>query len=371
MKLENNSNTEIAAKASFSEIRYAQCWEDADILLEGLDVQEGDVCVGIGSAGENCLSLLSRHPRRVIAVDMNPAQLACIELRVAGYKCLEHNQFLELIGSRPSTDRIALFNRCRPHLSEASSRFWQKNLKSVAEGIGSAGKFERYFSVFRNYVLPLIHRRATVFSLLQGGDGQQCARFYDTIWDNRRWRLLFRVFFSRWMMGRLGRDPSFFSYVEGAVADKILTRTRHALRELDPGSNPYLHWILTGTHGDVLPHALRPENFETIRDNIDRLEIRLGTLEDVLETEGPQSLDRLNLSDIFEYMSEAVCRDVLEKILISTRRGGRLAYWNMLAPRCCPTEWGDRVLRRQKLGDRLLQEDKAFFYSAFIVEEVL
>src|SRR4051812_36270859 len=31
--------SEISAKADFSIIRYAQCWEDADILLEALSVE--------------------------------------------------------------------------------------------------------------------------------------------------------------------------------------------------------------------------------------------------------------------------------------------------------------------------------------------
>ena len=60
----NQINTEIASKASFDKIRYAQCWEDADILLEGLNIQEGDVCIGIASAGENCLSMLTKIPRK-------------------------------------------------------------------------------------------------------------------------------------------------------------------------------------------------------------------------------------------------------------------------------------------------------------------
>ncbi len=365
------AETEIAARASFDAIRYAQCWEDADILLRGLEVQEGDTCLSIGSAGDNSLSLLTRHPKRVIAVDMNPAQLACIALRVAAFKCLEHHELLELVGSRPSERRVALFERCTAHLADPYRSFWRNRLDRVAEGIGAAGKFEHYFSLFRRYAVPLIHRPGTVQRLLAGGDREERARFYDTTWDTLRWRLFFRLFFSRWLMGRLGRDPSFFAYVEGSVAERILARTRHALRELDPGNNPYLHWILTGRHGVALPHALREENFLTIRNNIDRLEIRHATLESVLDEEGPGSVDRCNLSDIFEYMSEEAAAQVLARVVSVTRSGGRLAYWNMLVPRRCPAEWSDRVRRREDLGERLLLEDKAFFYSAFIVEEIL
>jgi S-adenosylmethionine-diacylglycerol 3-amino-3-carboxypropyl transferase len=364
------TETEIAGKASFEKIRYAQCWEDADILLEGLDIQEGDVCLGIGSAGDNCLSMLTRNPAKVIAVDMNPAQLACIELRVAGFKRLRHRELLELIGSRPSERRLELFAQCENELSKEALLFWREHQDDIENGIGSAGKFERYFALFRKYVIPLIHSEKQVNRLLQGGETEDCRGYYDVHWDSWRWRMLFKVFFSRWMMGRLGRDPAFFTYVEGSVADRILSRTRHALRELNPGDNPYLQWILTGTHATALPHALRAENFESIRNNIDRLELRLGTLESALETEGSKKIDRLNLSDIFEYMSREMTEKVIDQILHSTRRGSRLAYWNMLAPRYSPDAWSDRIIRLRDLGDSLLLKDKAFFYSAFIVEEV-
>src|SRR5437762_11455960 len=94
--------SEIARKADFSVVRYAQCWEDADVLLAGLDVQPGDVCVSVASAGDNTLALLTRSPSRVVALDLNPAQLACLALRVAAYRGLSHPELLELIGSTPS-----------------------------------------------------------------------------------------------------------------------------------------------------------------------------------------------------------------------------------------------------------------------------
>src|SRR5687768_3813362 len=104
--------SEIANKADFSTIRYAQCWEDADILLEALDVQPGDVCVSIASAGDNSIALLARAPKRVVALDLNPAQLACVALRVAAYKELSHPELLELVGSTPSKRRDELYRRC-------------------------------------------------------------------------------------------------------------------------------------------------------------------------------------------------------------------------------------------------------------------
>jgi S-adenosylmethionine-diacylglycerol 3-amino-3-carboxypropyl transferase len=150
--------------------------------------------------------------------------------------------------------------------------------------------------------------------------------FYTRHWDNWRWRLLFRLFFSRTVMGRMGRDPSFFQYVEGTVAERILARTRYALTELDTADNPYLQWILTGRHMTALPFALRPENFDAIRTNLNRLEWHCRPIEDFLGEIGDDAIDRYNLSDIFEYMSTENYAQLLERLVRSGRTGGRLAY---------------------------------------------
>jgi S-adenosylmethionine-diacylglycerol 3-amino-3-carboxypropyl transferase len=362
--------SEAAARADFGAIRYAQVWEDADVLLAALEVQPGDVCLSIASAGDNAVALLTKDPARVIALDLSPAQLACLELRVAAYKTLRHGELLELIGSRPSNRRTELFDRCQPVLGQAAREFWHSRRPDIERGIGSLGKFERYFELFRTRVLPLVHSRPTVLQLLERKPLEDRRRFYQDRWDNWRWRLMFRVFFSRPVMGRLGRDPEFFRYVDADVAGSILQRTRHALTELDPSDNPYVHWILTGTHGTALPCALRPEHFETIRSRIERLEWCGQSLEEFLASCPDAALDRLNLSDVFEYVSLDHYHRTLELIVRRSRRGARLAYWNMLAPRRRPDSLGDRLRPLEELAGRLHLEDKAFFYSALRVEEV-
>ena len=362
--------TEVAKRAEFSAIRYAQCWEDADVLLAGLAIRPGDTCVGIASAGDNCLAMLTHDPARVIAVDLNPAQLACVELRVAAYRSLEHPELLRLIGSRPGDDRQALYQRCRSLLSDDARRFWDAHAAEITTGIGSAGKFERYFVTFSRRILPLVHRRATVDALLEQRDHAGRLEFHNKRWNTWRWRMLFAIFFSRFVMGRKGRDPAFFRYVKGSVADRIRARATFALTELDPAQNPYLRWILCGSHSDALPLALRAEHFNTIRNRLDRFSWRLSTMEDTLDSLGPASFDRFNLSDIFEYLVPDVYRKVLQRIIRAGRPGGRLLYWNMLVPRSRPDDLADKLILREELGRELLAVDKAFFYSAVVVEEL-
>lgn len=364
-----------AARADFSFLRYAQCWEDADVLLEALDIGPGHVCLSIASAGDNALSMLSRGPERVVAVDMNPAQLAAVALRVSAYRNLSHPELLQLIGSRGSgatTDgsvRATLYQRCRPDIGDQARAFWDARPALVAAGIGGVGKFENYFRVFRTRVIPLVHSRQRIEELLTPKPSGERERFYSDHWNNRRWKILFRVFFSRAVMGRLGRDPAFFDYVEGSVSDRILRRVRHALTVLEPANNPYVGWILTGTHGAALPHALREENFDAIRRNLDRLECHEGTIDGLLDARPDLRFDRYNLSDIFEYMSEDVTTGLLTRLVDASNDRARLAYWNMLAPRSRPESMRDCLIPLADLAARLHLEDKAFFYSRFVLEE--
>ncbi len=367
-------STEISQHADFSGIRYAQCWEDADVLLRGLDIRSGDTCLSIASAGDNTLALLTADPARVVAVDLSAAQLACLRLRMSAYRALSHDELLELVGSRPSSRRPALFARCRSAggLDRDTAAFWDGRPELIRAGIGSAGRFERYFEIFRRWVLPLVHGRRTVGELLRPKSPDERADFFASEWNTRRWRLLFRLFFSRWTMGRLGRDPQFFRYVEGSVADHLMSRVKHALCVLDPASNPYLHWILRGTHGDALPLALRPEYFRTIRDRLDRVEIYHGSIESCLdEARGGPRFDRFNLSDIFEYMSPDAGAVLLRRIASAARPGAHLLYWNMLAPRSRPPSLSREIEPLEALSRELHADDRAFFYSRVVLERII
>ncbi|ADV66817.1 DUF3419 family protein [Deinococcus maricopensis] len=364
--------SEILTRAKFDQVRYAQVWEDADTLLAALDVQPGDTVLSIASAGDNALALLTRDPAWVVAVDLSAAQLHCLALRVAAFRALEHAELLELVGSVPSDRRAALYARCRPHLDDAARAFWDARPDGVAAGIGTGqvGKFERYFDLFRRRVLPLLLSRADIRDLLTPHNEAERHAFYARRVDTWRWRLLFRLFFSRAVMGRLGRDPAFFRYVQGSVAGRIQARAQHAMTALDPSANPYLQWIVTGTHARALPLWLRAEHFGTIRDRVDRLTWRQASVEAYLSEAGPRSIDRFNLSDIFEYMSEDATGALLARLADAGRPGGRLAYWNLLAPRSRPEALAGRLGPLTDLAATLHAGDKAFFYDRLVIEAV-
>jgi S-adenosylmethionine-diacylglycerol 3-amino-3-carboxypropyl transferase len=361
---------EIETKADFSGIRYAQCWEDADILLEALGVQPGGSYVSIASAGDNVLALLSRDPARVTAIDLSPAQAACLELRVAAFRELDHPELLEFMGSVASVRRLDLYDRCRCRLRPVLRRFWDDRRGQLRNGIGAIGKLERFLAAIRRYLVPLVHPRSRIERLFHARPRSGRTQFYHACWNNRRWRWLFRAVLSQGIVGRFGRDPHFFDYAEERLPGHLLRRAEHALTALDPCDNPYLQWMLLGGHRSALPYALRPEHFDAIRRNLNRLEVRVQSLEDYLGTARPRGLDGFNLSDIFEYMAPAACERLFEHVVASGRKGARLAYWNLLAPRRRPERLRDRLRPLEGLASDLHSRDKAFFYSTLRVEEI-
>jgi S-adenosylmethionine:diacylglycerol 3-amino-3-carboxypropyl transferase len=359
----------IEGRVALDLIRYGNCWEDPDILCAALRPRPGTRILSIASAGDNTLALLAAGAE-VVAADLSMAQLSCLELRCAAFRRLEHAEVLAFLGIRPADDRWSTYFRLQGDLSQPCQNFWRERPRVIANGIIHAGKFEAYFALFRTRILPLIHSRRTIARLLQAKDAESRRRFYDGTWNNRRWNWLFRLFFGRLVMGRLGRDPEFFRYVEGSVSDRVLQRAEYALTVLPTHENPFLDYIVTGNYERQLPCYLQPERFDAIRNGLDRLTLFHGPIEEAGRIHRQSGFDGFNLSDIFEYLDPATSHEIYAQLAALAKPGARLAYWNAFVPRCCPPELTHRVTPLTGLAERLFAQDRAFFYSSFWVDEV-
>lgn len=116
---------ELTKKVDFNIIRYANCWEDADILLQGLSPAAGTKILSIGSAGDNSFALLATHPAIVVAVDINRIQLHLIELKKAAIQALDYAEVLQFLGFEPSSQRLKMFNSFKAGLSTEARAYWE------------------------------------------------------------------------------------------------------------------------------------------------------------------------------------------------------------------------------------------------------
>lgn len=367
----NVVNERIEDRARFDLIRYANCWEDADILLAALAIKPDGTYLSVCSGGDNTLSILSCKPAMVIAGDISRVQLACLDLKKAAFLNLDYEEMLRFLGLKETTDRKKIYRLISGSLSAPFRAFWDSYPEGIEQGIIHIGKFEDYFKIFRTWILPLIHSHSDIAELLRPKKLAERQKFYHYRWDTNIWRLIFKLFFSRTVMGRLGRDPEFFRYVEGDVAGQLLQRAEYALTVLPTHNNPHLEYILTGNFSRALPHYLRPEHFQEIREGLERLVFFGGGMTEALEAHRELRFDGYNLSDIFEYMSYGDYLQHLDRLIAGSKPGGRLVYWNMLADRVPPGRYQDRLVSLEERARELFQQDKAFFYKAFRIEAVL
>jgi S-adenosylmethionine-diacylglycerol 3-amino-3-carboxypropyl transferase len=349
-------------------VGYAQCWEDPRLLIEALEPAPGKRILSIASAGDNSFAL-ALAGAEVDAIDLSAPQLALCELKLAG-GALSYGAYRELLGLTPG-DPLARYRELRDDLSPMARAWWEEHPDMLRAGVLDQGRFERYLAIFRERLLPLMHRRSTVHAWFDLPDVPSQRRYYRDVWDGRRWRGLFKLFFSRRVMAWRGRSPEQFAHVEGEVSAVFLRRAQRVLTELPLRDNGYVQWMLTGAYVDpsALPAYLTPEGHARLGEIRQRIRLIHAPLEVHLGgAVGPYH--GFNLSDVFEYLSPEQSEALYRQIVARSAPGARVAYWNLLVPRERPVGLASRVVPEHALGAALHARDRAFVYGAFRVEVV-
>jgi len=364
----------------FEKLLFAQSWEDPELDIEALQIQPSDRILVVTSGGCNALSLLTTGPREMIAIDMNPVQSWLMELKLAGIRTLSHDEYLRLLGVRfleePSPNHntsIEVYGKVRGDLSPAARSFWDCNQKMISHGVLQSGRYELYLRVFRR-LLRAIQGGATVRELMnQSLDMQQ--NFYHSQWDRTAWRLFFRIFFSRQVLGGRGLDPEFFKYVEsiGPFGEHWRRLAEHVLTDLPIRDNYFVAQICFGSYLNrtAVPRYLHPRYFETLKHHAGRVRIITEELEKFLRKTDSECVDKFALSNVFEWVDEPNFHQMLLYIWRVATPGAKLCYRNLLVRRECPDTLHAKLRSYHDLAQQLLWRDRSFVYNNFVIERVI
>ena len=150
---------------------YNTCWEDPRLDRQALAIGPDDRILAISSAGCNVLDYALDEPREIVAVDLNPRQNALVELKQAGIRALEYDEFFCLFGRGHLPSWHARYQRLlRPQLSAWAQRYWDSHGRYFAHAgrrgfffRGTAGGVARLLNVYIDHIARV---RPTVTSLL-------------------------------------------------------------------------------------------------------------------------------------------------------------------------------------------------------------
>lgn len=317
-------------------IKYSNCWEDAYLLQEALQVNEQSSVLSIASAGDNSLFLCSFQPAAMHCIDTNKEQLYLTQLKEQSIKHLDYENFLALLGFGLSPDRFKIYDTIKNYLPIDAQHYFEKHKNLIEEGIIHQGKFEKYFQLFAKRILPLIHNKKRIALFVQIKTAEDQKEFFEKKWKNWRWRLLFRIFFSKTLMSLLGRDKEKFEHVEQSIGQRILKRTETHFKSTAVFENYLLDYCLYGFFKSMMPPYAQAQNFQCTKKwlQVNEIKYSASSFADCIKLSGDANC--FNLSNIFEYVS---ANDFEKQIVDMTNKlqpNARLLYWELFNERNMP-----------------------------------
>ena len=343
-----------------SYIHYSNCHEDAQFVLSHVKNQPKRI-LSIASALDNALALLLTGAEEVVAIDSNPTQIHLCALKKLAIQRLEYEEFLILLGINAG-DSLAVYQKIKGELEVETRRYFDDRAYLIADvKLVHCGRFEYYFSIFKNKILPLIHTEDRIEKFMTAQTQEEQSSFYQEVFCNRRFRCMFKLFFSEWVMKKLGRDKDYFKYNEAPLADTLKGKFEQGIYHNLNRENPYLQYVVCNEFRE-LPLYLHKENFQIIKERIERLHIQKTDFYAEIQRceKTSEKYDFMYLSDIFEYMSEDTTRALSAGIYNALNENGQALFFNMMNDRRLSSS--EAMPFKEKKLDQT--HDRAFYYTA-------
>ena len=367
----------------FEGLVYAQIWEDPEVDLAALELGPRSRMVTIASGGCNAMSYLVANPMQIQAVDLNPAHVALLKLKLTAARQLpDYGSFRCLFAGKADTDNLALYRRyVAPYLEPQVRDYWAGRDMAGRRRISMFGR-----NLYRHGLLGRTIQLGHAVCRLHGKRPQRMLEA-TTIADQRRVfeDELAPVFESRLVRKiadlpatyfGLGIPPAQFDALkadaEGGLAALLRARIERLACDF-PIEENWFAWQAFGRRypgdGRGLPPYLRPENFAALRARVDRVAIEQITFTDFLRRQDGQTVDAYVLLDAQDWMSHAQIAALWEQINRTARPGARVIFRTAgeetILPHMLPASllepWAYDEQRSQELHAR----DRSAIYGGF------
>lgn len=326
----------------FSGLVYPQIWEDPDVDMAGMELAEGQALVCIGSGGCNMLAYLSRHPKSIDVVDLNPHHIALNKLKVAAFRALPgHSDVVRFLATENASGNVEAFDAMiGPALDDATRQYWQKRkwngqrrIDVFERNIYRTGLLGRFIAV--GHLLARLHG-VKLADLAQAKSVREQRQFFDT-----QIAPLFDKPLIRWLTSRksslfgLGIPPQQYDELATLAADgSIAPVLRQRLEKLTchfPLKDNYFAWQAfirryAKPEEGSLPTYLKPEHYPAIRENAGRVQVHHATFTELLATKSAGSVDRYVLLDAQDWMNDQQLNDLWTEISRTAAPGARVIF---------------------------------------------
>ncbi|MFP4098378.1 MAG: DUF3419 family protein [Alphaproteobacteria bacterium] len=327
--------------ALFSGFVYPQIWEDPEVDIEAMELNENSRIMTICSGGCNMLNYLTENPSSVTAVDLNPAHVALGRLKIAALKHLpDYESFFLFFGCADDARNIENYDKyIAPYLDQFSRDHWEKIVVPHGRRINMFKKNIYRYGLLGKF-FGMVHRVAKLY----GQDPRDIlkARTMEEQRDlfERTLAPLFEKKFVKMMCGKpeslygLGIPPAQFDDLNetarGDMASLLKARLERMACQFPIESN-YFAWQAFNRGYDrennvAVPRYLKEENYKTLKANADRARVVHSTITEFLDSQPAGSLDRFVFLDAQDWMNDEQLNELWSAVLRAADDGTRVIF---------------------------------------------
>lgn len=341
-------------------------WEDPRSDIKALKIKSGDTVMSITSGGCNTIEFLLQDPATIYSIDINPVQSWLMDLKLKAIQHLEYDEFKSLMGLSAHENAGKIYTEIANTLAPDSRLFWDQNLSVIKKGLTMSGKYEKFVKI-AGKVLKIIQGKKIVEGVFEHNTLEEQALYFNDRFDTRRFRLVFKLLFNKWMLAKRGLDSDYFHFDDGSqsFAESFYHRTKKVLSDIPVNDNYFLALYLEGTYRteSSVPNYFKQENFRLLKERIDRINIVTKDAKEWMKTIPENSIDCFSLSNICELKSERDTASLFQEVVKVGKDQGRICFRNLMVPREVPPELRNLIQKDTELSDKLFSEDRSFVYG--------
>ena len=375
----------------FDAFVYNQIWEDPQVDVQALQLNENSRILTISSGGCNALNYLLETPESITAVDLNRHHIYLLNLKIAALKFLpSHTSFFNFFGFGKNAGNVEDYQKyIAPHLDSETKKFWENNtfFGSLLHGkridfFQNGGLYEHS----RNgYFLRFFHRAAHLF----GGKPEEILKAQTVPEQEYLFQKHIAPFFDNFFIKFVGKLPvtMFGLGVPPQQYEELKKDLREGVNIIDiykertkrlavgfPIDDNYFAWQAFARKYDTenrraIPDYLRVENFEKLKANAGKIITKIGSVTEEIGQNPKNTFNRFIFLDAQDWMNAETLTELWTAIAEKGEKGARIIFRTASAfspiETNLPKQLRERFDYEEDFSKELFKQDRASIYGGF------
>ena len=326
---------------AFSGFVYPQIWEDPEVDIPAMKIDNTTRIMTICSGGCNMMNYLTESPASVTAVDLNPAHVALGRLKIAALKHLpDYESFFLFFGCADDPKNIENYDKyIAPHLDKFTRDYWEKKVVPHGRRINMFKKNIYRFGLLGKFI-GTVHRVSKIYGknprdILKARTMEEQKVIFD-----RTLAPLFEKKFVKMMCNKpeslygLGIPPAQFDELNESAKGDMASLLKARLERMAcqfPIEDNYFAWQAFNRGYDrenkrAVPRYLKEDNYETLKANIANASVVHSTITEYLDGQGADSVDCFVFLDAQDWMNDDQLNELWSAVLRSATDGARVIF---------------------------------------------